>query len=174
MALLFAGCWLTLYIPVVYKLSQCAVVSIRCCTHYSILSSHCILGGCFDLKPDALDRWMNRYNHVCFYLRTLSYLFIHLPGNVVLASKFRTQSFSSSPSEQSICLSHAFPNGINLTERLQKKYLLLISLETGEEKEWHVLDARNLFFNKWATLNYLDWFLYNFSVAIRSNREIIV
>lgn len=57
-----------------------------------------------------------------------------LPGKVVLTEKLDTQVISSSPSLQSFSPSQAWSNGINLTERLQKKYLLSISCLTAEKR----------------------------------------
>lgn len=65
-------------------------------------------------------------------------LFFSLPGKVALAVKLDTQVTSSSPPEQSAFPSQAWSNGMNLTERLQKKYLLSINFLTVGEKEWHI------------------------------------
>lgn len=57
-----------------------------------------------------------------------------LPGKVVLTLKLDTQVISSSAPIQSSIPSQAWSNGMNLTERLQKKYLLSISFLTAEER----------------------------------------
>lgn len=58
-----------------------------------------------------------------------------LPGKVVLTVKLVKHVISSSPSAQSSFPSQACSNGMNLTERLQKKYLLSISCLTMVERE---------------------------------------
>lgn len=57
-----------------------------------------------------------------------------LPGKVVLTLKLDTQVISSSAPIQSCIPSQAWSIGMNLTERLQKKYLLSISFLTAEER----------------------------------------
>lgn len=57
-----------------------------------------------------------------------------LPGKVVLTLKLDTQVISSSPPAQSLFPSQALSNGMNFTERLQKKYLLSISCLTGGKR----------------------------------------
>lgn len=57
-----------------------------------------------------------------------------LPGNVVLTLKLDKQVVSSSPPAQSFLPSQAFSIGINVTELVQKKYLLLISCITGGKR----------------------------------------
>lgn len=54
-------------------------------------------------------------------------LVVRRTGNVVLTVKLDTQVISSSPPVQSSFPSQAWSMGMNLTERLQKKYLLSIS-----------------------------------------------
>lgn len=58
-----------------------------------------------------------------------------LPGKVVLTVKLVKHVISSSPPAQSSFPSQACSNGMNLTERLQKKYLLSISFLTVVERE---------------------------------------
>lgn len=57
-----------------------------------------------------------------------------LPGKVVLMERFETQVISSSPPEQSSIPSQAWSMGMNLNERLQKKYLLSINCLTARRK----------------------------------------
>ena len=63
----------------------------------------------------------------------MSQMFV-LPGKVVLTLKLDTQVISSSPPVQSSFPSQALSNGMNFTERLQKKYLLSISCLTGGQR----------------------------------------
>lgn len=57
-----------------------------------------------------------------------------LPGKVVLMERFDTQVISSSPPEQSSMPSQAWSMGMNLNDRLQKKYLLSINCLTARRK----------------------------------------
>lgn len=58
-----------------------------------------------------------------------------LPGKVVLTVKLVKHVISSSPPAQSSFPSQACSNGMNFTERLQKKYLLSISFLTVVKRE---------------------------------------
>lgn len=58
------------------------------------------------------------------------------PGKVVLTLKLDTQVISSSPPQQSFVPSQAWSIGMNLTELLQKKYLLSINFLTAEERTY--------------------------------------
>lgn len=69
--------------------------------------------------------WVSQTDSGVFLL-----FFFFLPGKVVLALKLDTQVTSSSPPAQSGFPSQAWSNGMNLTERLQKKYLLSINFLT--------------------------------------------
>ena len=69
-----------------------------------------------------------------------------LPGNVVLTLKSDRQVSSSSPPAQSFFPSQALFIGINLTERLQKKYLFSISFLTTQKSVGRVgmMQVRNV------------------------------
>lgn len=58
-----------------------------------------------------------------------------LPGKVVLTVKLVKHVISSSPPAQSSFPLQACSNGMNFTERLQKKYLLSISCLTVVKRE---------------------------------------
>lgn len=67
-----------------------------------------------------------------------------LPGNVVLTVKLDTQVISSSPPVQSSFPSQALSSGMNLTERMQKKYLLSISCLTGGQRSGTLKNKRHV------------------------------
>lgn len=74
----------------------------------------------------------------CLCVRTLTkrdnVACLTLPGKVVLTLKLDTQVISSSPPLQSSIPSQAWSMGMNLTERLQKKYLLSMNFLTAQRK----------------------------------------
>lgn len=91
-----------------------------------------------------------------------------LPGNVVLTVKLDTQVISSSPPVQSSFPSQALSSGMNLTERMQKKYLLSISCLTGGQRSGTLKNKRHVRIQfclsdlewsdmQWMTLNPSIW-----------------
>lgn len=137
------GCQLTLCIPAACTPSWCVAGSSRPHKHSSNLRRGCAPAGRADATWDALQkRWRSRVYAVCFPAACLcvradkadKVTCLALPGKVVLTSKLDTQVISSSPPLQSSIPSQAWSIGINLTELLQKKYLLSINFLTAEEE----------------------------------------